>query len=386
MERIPDQEYKERAERVQAEMERRQLDLLLAYSCECESANVRYLADFKPCFDFAGVLVPRQGEPALVTGGPESIVYAQAFSRIKKIFIHPFFLETSAPEYSETKNIRFSDIIPQVAKGLEIKKVGIAGSNIMPAAIYRDLEKALPGGEIVEADDVLFKVRMIKSDNELKVLERAYKITEAAMKAAIDYTEAGKREWEIEAKAQCVMRLMGAEGTSYPVWVCSGPNTNQGLSKSSIRKIRKGELVQLSIGAKYEGYCGNMCRALVVGNIPKNIRRLMEVALQAEETILDAMEPGVEASSLYKLYVDILKKHGFEKPSLYGPAHGTGTQECEGPWIDSVSTFTLEPGMVFNVDIWLAEGNLGLRIEDGIAITERGGKELSSYMRKVISK
>jgi len=383
--RIPDQEYKERVVRVQAEMEKRQLDLLLAYSCECESANVRYLADFKPCFDFAGVLVPRQGEPALITGGPESIVYAQAFSRIKKILIHPFFLETSAPDYSETKNIRFSDII-QVAKDLEIKRAGVAGSNIMPTAIYRDLQKALLGAEIVEADDLLFKVRMIKSDNELKILERAYKITEAAMKAAIDYTEAGKREWEIEAKAQCVMRSIGAEGTSYPVWVCSGPNTNQGLSKSSSRKIRKGELVQLSIGAKYEGYCGNMCRALVVGKISKNIRRLMEVALQAEENILDAMGPGVEASSLYKLYVDILKKHGFEKPSLYGPAHGTGTQECEGPWIDSVSTFTLEPGMVFNVDIWLSEGDLGLRIEDGIAITKRGGKELSSYMRKVISK
>ena len=385
MNRIPDQEYKERVVRVQAEMEKRQLDLLLAYSCECESANVRYLADFKPCFDFAGVLVPRQGEPALITGGPESIVYAQAFSRIKKILIHPFFLETSAPDYSETKNIRFSDII-QVAKDLEIKRAGVAGSNIMPTAIYRDLQKALLGAEIVEADDLLFKVRMIKSDNELKILERAYKITEAAMKAAIDYTEAGKREWEIEAKAQCVMRSIGAEGTSYPVWVCSGPNTNQGLSKSSSRKIRKGELVQLSIGAKYEGYCGNMCRALVVGKISKNIRRLMEVALQAEENILDAMGPGVEASSLYKLYVDILKKHGFEKPSLYGPAHGTGTQECEGPWIDSVSTFTLEPGMVFNVDIWLSEGDLGLRIEDGIAITKRGGKELSSYMRKVISK
>jgi len=384
--RIPDQEYKERAVRVQAEMERRKLDLLLAYSCECESANVRYLADFKPCFDFAGVLVPCQGEPALITGGPESIVYAQAYSRIKKILIHPFFLETSAPDYSETKNIRFSDIIPEVVDGLEIKKVGIAGSNIMPIAIYRDLERALPGREIVEADDILFKIRMIKSDNELKVLERAYMISEAAMRAAIDYTDAGKSEWKIEAKAQCVMRSMGAEDTSYPVWVCSGSNTNQGLSKSSSRKIRKGELVQLSIGSKYEGYCGNMCRALVVGKIPKDVRRLMEVDLEAEETILDAMQPGAEASRLYSLYVDILKKHGFEKPSLYGPAHGTGTQECEGPWIDSASTFTLKPGMVFNVDIWLSEGNLGMRIEDGIAITGKRGKQLSSYMREAISK
>jgi Xaa-Pro aminopeptidase len=98
------------------------------------------------------------------------------------------------------------------------------------------------------------------------------------------------------------------------------------------------------------------------------------------------MGPGVEAREIYELFRKALNKHGFGRESiLYGPAHGTGLQECEGPWIDG-SAFTLEPGMVFNVDIWLSKGDMGLRWEDGVAITKDKGKQLSSYRREIIVK
>ena len=68
--RIPDSEYRLRIRRIQDEMKRRSIDVLVVYSSECESANVRYIADFWPSFDFAGAVIPVEGEPALLTEKP----------------------------------------------------------------------------------------------------------------------------------------------------------------------------------------------------------------------------------------------------------------------------------------------------------------------------
>ena len=96
---IPDIDFQDRVKRLQLELAAADLDVLITYSSESEAASSRYLADFWPFFDFAGVIVPREGAPALVTGGPESYEFAKQFSRIKDIHIHPLFVESSAPDW-----------------------------------------------------------------------------------------------------------------------------------------------------------------------------------------------------------------------------------------------------------------------------------------------
>jgi Xaa-Pro aminopeptidase len=383
--KIPDVEYKARVNRIQEEMELAGLDLLIGYSSESEPHHVRYVADFNPRFDFAAFIIPKEGEAALLAGGPESIVYARATSRLKKVYIHPFLVETSAP-IDFSSNIRFKDIIPDVTGGLKLRRVGIVGANIFPHILYEDLRNTVKGCEITEADDILYKVRLIKSENEVRVMEEASRIAEKALAEALEFLDEGKSELEVENRAKSAMFLNGAESTAYPIWVCSGKSTNQGLSKSTDKKLSRNELIQLSIGAKYQGYCGNMCRPLTIGEPPSEAKKLMEVGLEIENLILDAMSPGADAKAIYELFRETLTKHGFGKEStLYGPAHSTGLQECAGPWIDG-SKFTLEPGMVYNVDIWLSKGEIGLRWEDGIAMTSVKGKQLSSYRREIITK
>ena len=384
---IPKEEYRKRIENVQKEMKDRGLDLIVVYSSECESANSRYLADFWHFFDFAGAAIPAEGEALLLTGGPESLEFAEEFSKIDNIRVHPMFVETSAPEWVPKVNeINFSDLIAELFQSQKISKIGLAGSNIFPNPIFEDLKKAIGGAEIVPADDLLLKVRSVKSENEIKLLEEAYRITEESVKAALEYAEVGMTEWEIEAKARCVMYSMGAEGASYPIWVCSGPNTRLSLCRSTDKKIERDELVQLSIGAKYKGYCGNMCRPYVIGSPPDVVRKLMEVGLEAEEKAIKNIGPGVKAAEVYKIFSEILGKYGYGEFALYGPAHGTGMQECEGPWVDDKTGITIQPNMVFNVDIWLSDGEMGLRYEDGIVVTETGVRELTTYRREIITK
>lgn len=384
---VPDHDYQRRIQRVQEELARDDLDLLVAYACECESASTRYLADFGPFFDFAGVLVPREGEAVLLTGGPESLEFARSFSRIKNIRVHPAFVETSAPDWvPQVEGENFSQILPEVLAGRSPGRIGVANWNIFPHVIFEDLRAAAPQAEFVPADELLLRVRTIKSEAEIAVIEEAYRITEQALIEAFEFAQAGVAEWEIEAKARSVMYSLGAENTSYPVWVCSGPNTRQSLCRSTDRKLQPGDLVQLTFGAKYMGYCGNMCRPFALGTPPEPARKLMSVALEAVHYALETIKPGVRSSDVFNGYHAILAKYGYEEFTLYGPAHGTGTSEVEGLWLAEKSDFLIQPNMVFNVDIWLSDGEYGLRYEDGIVVTETGIRELTSYRREIITK
>jgi Xaa-Pro aminopeptidase len=359
---IPDVDFQDRIRRLQLELAAADLDVLITYSSESEAASSRYLADFWPFFDFAGVIVPREGAPALVTGGPESYEFAKQFSRIKDIHIHPLFVESSAPDWVPPVTYEdFAAILKSVCGRLP-KRIGVADWNIFPHPIFADLQHAAAGAEIVPADEVLLRTKCIKS--------------EQAMIEALDSVAEGMAEWEIEAGAHMTMRRLGAEGTSYPIWVCSGPNTHQSLCRSTNRRIKSNELVQLTFGARHMGYCGNMCRPFAIDRMPDRARDLMSVALEGVNGALRDIRPGVSAKVVFDNYYKTLAKYGFEEFTLYGPAHGSGSAEVEGLWLGSGSDLIIEPGMLFNVDIWLNDGEYGLRYEDGLVVT--------SYRREII--
>ncbi len=381
---IPDSDYERRVARLQEEMVKADLDVLVTYSSESEPASSRYLADFWPFFDFAGVVVPREGPAALITGGPESFEFAQQFSRIKNLHIHPAFVESSAPDWvPEVEYEDFKSILSAVCEG-PVRRIGVTDWNIFPYAIFVDLQQAAPEAKMIPADDVLLRVRAIKSEYELAVIRKAYRITEQAIIDALNGVSEGQTEWEIETQAHITMRRMGAEGTSYPIWVCSGPNTHQSLCRSTNRRIKRNELVQLTFGARHMGYCGNMCRPFSIGDPPEKAHKLMSVALEGVEGALRDIRPGVAAREVFKNYHDTLARYGFEEFTLYGPAHGTGTSEVEGLWLGAGSDTVIQPGMQFNVDIWLSDGEYGLRYEDGILVTENGIEELTSFRREII--
>jgi len=83
-------------------------------------------------------------------------------------------------------------------------------------------------------------------------------------------------------------------------------------------------------------------------------------------------------------YHKILSRYGYENFTLYGPAHGTGSSEVEGLWLSKSADFVIQPNMLFNVDIWLSDGQYGMRYEDGVLVTKTGLRELNSYRREVI--
>ena len=153
----------------------------------------------------------------------------------------------------------------------------------------------------------------------------------------------GQAEWEIEARAHATMRRLGAEGTTYPIWVALGPIRTRASAAPRIAGSSATSLCSSPSTHRHMGYCGNMCRPFSIGAPPDQARKLMSVALEAVEAALRDIRPGALASDVFKHYHAILSRYGFEDSTLYGPAHGTGTSEVEGLWLGAGSTLRSSP-------------------------------------------
>ncbi|NQT58190.1 MAG: aminopeptidase P family protein [Bacteroidetes bacterium] len=378
---LPKAEYMRRIRKVQEEIRKQGIDVLITYSNETESASSRYLTGFWPFFDFVGIVIPANGEAALVTGGPESYEFALRFSAIENILINPLYVESSAPDWvPEVEGESFATLLPRIC-GSVPNVVGLSDWNIFPHLLFEDIKEGAPDADIIPADDLLMNIKAIKEDVEIPYIEEAFRITEQAMSAALDACRPGIREYELESIARQKMLELGSEGMPYPAWVCSGPNTPLSLCRSTSRMIESGDLVQFTMGSKFMGYCGNMCRPVFLGSVPSQAGRLMDAAIEATEYVMKFLKPGIVASDVFSGYYDILATYGFENFTLYGPAHGTGHAEVEGLWLSKDADFIIQPNMLFNVDIWLTDGTYGMRYEEGVLITKTGLKQLNNSRR-----
>lgn len=382
---IPHEEYLQRVKNIQEAMAKEDIDVLIMHSCECESANIRYLASIWTVFDFIGGIIPKEGNAILLTGGPESYDLVKQMSHVEDVRVHPLYVETSAPEWDKpTDAYNYTKIFDELRQRFPIHKIGIANTNIIPNAIMDDIRKAAPDAEYVNADDLVMHVRWMKSDNEIDLLREAYRITDEAVRKTLPIVKPGIREWEIEAEWRANAYKMGAEGVGYPIWITSGPTTFQSLCRSTERVIGENEMVQLTLGAKYVGYCGNLCRPVVIGDLPEKHKNMIRVARECLIETCEIMGPGVPFATVYDAFQARLTKEGFGGLSLYGPAHGTGMQECEGPWVDNRNGLILQPNMAFNIDIWIADRQYGVRFEDGVVITKTGVERLTTIEQEAI--
>ena len=377
---LKDSDFKDRIEAAREIARRNKLDALMVFSTECEPAQVRYFADYWPSFETAAVLIPAKGEAALLIG-PVSLTYASARTRIPNIIQLMDFRESSQPDYPGSKLPKWKDVVQRY----KLKKIGLSGYYLFPYTMMVPLARAMGGiGNVVPADDIVRPLYMKKSAAEIRCIKAAAKASEAGFKAILAAIRPGMTESELCGIATKAMTAAGAESTGYPIWCCSGPNSNQAISRPTLRKVRRGEIIHFSIGAKVEGYSASIGRPVVLGKCPAATLAFLQVGLDAANMTFDEMRAGRNAGDVAKKIHQYIIDKGYGDTILYGPCHGCGQMECEYPFLETSSTYTLEAGMTFMQDMFLHRGAQGFRWEDGLLVKPRGSAEmLSSYGRKI---
>ncbi len=381
---IPNSEFQERIERLQQLMQDNGYDFVLAYGNEAEPQYVRYLSDYWPSFETAGVLVPAQGEAYLLIG-PESYTYAKDRSRLPQIRLLKAFRESSEPEYPGKPLDTFQSVFNEMNGGKAIKRFGVAGYPLMTIGVYKALCESLsPYGILPEkADELVNRLRMIKTPNELACMRKAAEITHKTMDYVLEHVKVGMTESQVVGLALGKMHELGAERESYPLWVLTGDGSDQAISRARHKVIEKGDLTFLQIGARYQGYASSIGRPVVFGKATDEQRSLIEAGYVTQETVISALRAGTPAKEVALLHKETLKKLGYEDYFLYGPFHGNGLMEGEAPWVETSSEYLLEENMTFCADIFLGshEKKYGLRIEDVVRVTKDGAENLTNYPR-----
>lgn len=381
--RIPDEEYQIRinnAAKLAGEMG---LDMLIVNGNEADYGNVRYLSGFWPLFERCGIAISPSGKAAIMVG-PESEYFAARFGRIEKIFILREYRESADPSYPELTVSTYRDVARWLGVSGEKLRIGVASWLDTNVIMFNGIKEAFPQAEIIRADSIMKTLRSVKSDNEIACIREAGRITTKAIQDAINAIRPGMTELQLVGIAQKSIYEQGAEYEGMPMYILSNLSTKFAVSRPTYNVFQKGDLIQLNLSAKVDGYSPSVGCPVCIGKLDGFKRELVEFCFEAHKWTEKSLRAGITASSVSKDFLQLFKDRGYEKNYLYGPCHGTGLIEVEAPWMETNSDYPLRPNMTFEIDTFAFGDDFGVRWEKPIAIKEGGVEVLGNFKEEII--
>ena len=383
---IPEHEFAERMSRFKEKMAQHNIDLVAIFSNLLDPSAVRYFSDVSPVNESAAMVIPLRGDPILCSG-QACHEWSQHKSKVKNIRIMPEVGEVSGVEY-DLKTLDFEDLFKELKAQYRVKKIGIIGDFIFPQIIYGKLARVFPDAEKVSAEALMYELRMRKSENELACIRKAGEIITQTFEYAVSRIQPGVTELDIQADLESQMLRLGAEAytLSWAPMVPSGPvNSNLCMNRNTLRKVQEGEIIDLAAGALYEGYNAVICTPAVLGKIPDDIRKAVNVGRQALERVADQLRPGATSRQLFATYVDFLEEKGYRQYTPYGSVHSLGMLECESPFFSANKDVVLVENAVVAIDAYFKGLPWGsFRIEDTFIVGKDGPEWVTRFNEKYL--
>lgn len=249
---------------------------------------------------------------------------------------------------------------------------------------YLRLKGLLHTKKLIPLPEGIDRIRAIKDTDELKLIKKAVNLASIGLKAASNCIKPGVAECNAAFDAEVAMKKNKADGLSFDIIVASGKRSALPHGKASSKKIRKSEMVIVDLGARYQGYHSDETCTFIVGKPDKEQKKIYQVVKDAHDKAIEAVRPGVKASSIDFVARDFIKKAGYGKYFGHGTGHGVGLAVHEWPNISPYNDNTVEEGMVFTIEpgIYIA-GWGGMRIEDMVLVTRNGHEVLTKMSKKM---
>jgi Xaa-Pro aminopeptidase len=337
------------------------------------SADLRYLVGYHalPLERLTMLVVPAEGEPVLVVPELEA----------------PRAVDSGATEivplvpWSETE-----DAIALVAGHLAscgVSRGRLAVQDRLWSAFTLALQAALPEASWVAGSEVMRRLRMVKSPDEVRALREVGAAIDAVHAQVPTLLRAGRTEAEV-GRDIAELILVDHEEINFII-VASGPNGASPHHETGDRVLAPGDAVVVDIGGTRAGYCSDMTRDYVIGALPYGYEALHRVLEEAQATAVRAVRPGVTAASIDAAARDVITDAGYGDRFVHRTGHGIGIEEHEEPYIVAGNQELLTPGMAFSVEPGIyVPGRYGARIEDIVVVTDDGVEQLNLRPRGVV--
>ena len=235
----------------------------------------------------------------------------------------------------------------------------------------------------------------IKSAREVKIMRQASHIVATVLREVMGMVEPGQTTGDIDAYAEKRIREMGATPSfkgyhGFPASICASINNEvvHGIP-SPKRVIRQGDLLKVDTGAYFEGYHGDSCITICVGDAPQEAQTLSRVAKEALMAGLSQVKAGNSLLDIAGAVEDHVKANGFSVVEDY-TGHGVGRNLHEEPSVfnfrtDELPNVTLRPGMTLAIEPILNAGSKACRtLRDQWTVVTRDGSLSAQWEHTVL--
>lgn len=214
--------------------------------------------------------------------------------------------------------------------------------------------------------DIVERMRSVKTNEELKNIEKALEIAEKAFKST-EFDDS-KTENEIAAEIEYNMRLNGSKKASFDTIVASGKRSS--LPHADVSSNTLERPIVIDWGALYNNYCSDTTRTIIE---TEKHEEIFDIVLEAQKSAIAAIKPGAKACEVDKAARDVIEEYGYGETYIHSTGHSVGIEIHENPSLSKRDETVLEKGMVITVEpgIYLKD-EFGVRIEDMIHVTNKG--------------
>lgn len=239
---------------------------------------------------------------------------------------------------------------------------------------------------ILPFDDEIRKIKMIKSEEEIKIMKEACEITDKVFNNVLKHIKLGMTENELSGWVHYYSMKYGAEGMSFSPVISSGERTAYPHARPTERKICRNEPVMIDFGIIYKGYQTDITRTVFTGKPSEIMMEIYNIVKMAQQAGLNAIKAGNLAKDADTAARNIIEKYGYGKYFDHGLGHGIGTDNStELPKLNQKSKEILEKGMIMSCEPGIyIPGMGGVRIEDTVCIIKDKGISLNNITKDMI--
>ncbi|MEX0650485.1 MAG: Xaa-Pro peptidase family protein [Actinomycetota bacterium] len=339
--------------------------------------NVRYLTGFTGSNGQALVM---DTENAANTENAESVFFTDGR-----------YTEQSRHEVPDMQRVAYSaafgeSLAAEVSR-LGVRRLGFEAHHVTVRSHERlvaELEGA--GVELVACDEQVERIRWVKDDEELELLNNAQAVTDQAFDDVLETLAIGVTEQQVARQLEALLRRDGADGLSFESIVAFGENAAEPHHEPNHRTLEEGDIIKMDFGALYGGYHADMTRTVAFGQPAAELRKIHDIVRQSQQAGIDAVREGVTGAEVDAAARAVIEGAGYGEAFSHGLGHGVGLDIHEGPrlgrefsehTLPSRAVVTVEPGIY-------VPGLGGARIEDMVEVTPDGCRVLGNASRELI--
>ncbi|GKX68706.1 M24 family metallopeptidase [Inconstantimicrobium mannanitabidum] len=281
--------------------------------------------------------------------------------------------------HNDTKN-PIDDLLKVVHKD---KKLGVDKN--WPAHFLISLMERNGANGYANGSKIVDTIRMRKDEQEKELMRKASKLNDEAIDKVIKNLSMNKTEKQVCREIGESFEEMNTQGNSFAPIVGYGANGADPHHDSDASLPKAGDTVIIDMGCRNENYCSDMTRTVFLGEPTEEGKKVYNTVLEANRAGIAAVKPGVRFCDIDKAARDVIEKAGYGKYFTHRTGHSIGIEVHDFGDVSAVNKAKVEPGMIFSIEpgVYLS-GNLGVRIEDLVMVTEDGCEVLNNYTKEMI--